>query len=108
MLEASDHESFDNFLKFYRALVDSFCGYAKSAEVTKTFTTYVDTVNFVFGRVHETCCNYESLALLCSQMFNFKLIAWENFSNYRPSGLLKQKRHSLKQLRKALKQNWGY
>lgn len=103
MLEESYYESIFNILPFLEALVNAFCGNVESAEVTETFTSYVNMVNFVFRRGFETCWNDESLAFLRSLIVNFKLVARETISKYQQSSLIKRKRHAIDHLCEALK-----
>lgn len=64
LLEASDFDSIEIVLPFVGVLVDAFREKTKSVDVIKAFTRYVDMVNFMFRRRHETCWNEESLGLL--------------------------------------------
>lgn len=82
MLEASDLAAMDSVSPFVGAVVDSTRGLSVTEDVTKVFTEYVDTVNFIPRRHMPFKWNEESIRHLEALICYFEKKTREEFDRY--------------------------
>lgn len=63
VLDVSDYNSVDISIPFFGANVDDCCSVEKSADKTKVFTTYANTVSLLYRKYMKSGCSEKDLNL---------------------------------------------
>lgn len=95
LLEATDYESKNIIPPYYRAIVDMLCGDGKNTAATKTFTEFVDLVNFILSQNRARMWNEQKLSRLANNIVSLKQIVYSLFCKYLHSSKRTSKWHVL-------------
>lgn len=91
MIEASGFDRLDNVFLFHRAVIDNFCGFTDTAEISTIFTSYVDILKLLFRVGQPAGWNNSDIETLKILVIEFKRGAGPSLGKDQPSEIKTQK-----------------